>query len=87
MGLFSVSCSTGDYKSNSMTVCKTCTAGKEPNSAKSACGKTIVYNLKVGRAVQDNINCHQIPSCYYQDQWLFLDNPAQNYRMNVVSAF
>ena len=45
MGLFSVSCSTGDYKSTAMTECKTCPAGEEPNSAKTACGKIVVLIL------------------------------------------
>ena len=41
MDIFSVPCSTGDYKSDTMTTCKTCEAGKEPDSAKTACGKDV----------------------------------------------
>lgn len=38
-GLFSVPCSTGQYKSSGMTTCQVCDEGKEPNEDKTACGK------------------------------------------------
>ena len=38
--IISVVCQAGFYKDGEMKTCQTCTAGKEPNSAKTACGKT-----------------------------------------------
>ena len=34
-------CQEGSYRSGDMKTCQTCDAGKEPNSAKTACGKKI----------------------------------------------
>ena len=36
----SVACQAGLYKAADMKTCQTCTDGKEPNSDKTACGKT-----------------------------------------------
>ena len=37
--IISVVCQAGSYKSGDMKTCQTCGPGKEPNSAKTACGE------------------------------------------------